>query len=147
MRDHSAKRESKTTDRQASQLHDIQRNNVIVFNPRAISLAVRNFLRRQRWRFRPLKRLTLPARFRKRAAAESIGTIFGRTILRLEPSSLAYANTRTKISVREIHPAEAVRLPPHPFLTQTPFGELRVGPAFIFEIPKVNFEGGYDCQP
>jgi hypothetical protein len=43
MRDHSAKSESKTTDRQASQLHHIQRNNVIVFNPRAISVAGRNF--------------------------------------------------------------------------------------------------------
>src|SRR5438093_12291052 len=76
MRDHSAKSESKTTDGQASQLHDIQTNNVIVFNPRAISMEVRNFLRRQRWRFRPLKRWVLPARSMKRAALESIGTFF-----------------------------------------------------------------------
>ena len=114
MRDHSAKSESKTTDRQASQLHDIQRNNVIVFNPRAISMAIRNFLRRQRWRFRPIKRLVLPARSMKRAALESIGPFFGRAIPRLEPSTLAYANTHTEISMREIHPAEVVRLPPHP---------------------------------
>ena len=143
MRDHSAKSESKTTDRQASQLHHIQRNNVIVFNPRAISVAGRNFLRCQRWRFRPLKRLILPARSMKRAAVEFIGPFFGRTILRLEPSSLMYANTHTEISVREIHPAEAVRLPPHPFRTQTSSGELRVGPAFVFEIPNVNFWGYY----
>jgi hypothetical protein len=143
MRDHSAKSESKTTDRQASQLHHIQRNNVIVFNPRAISVAGRNFLRRQRWRFRPLKRLILPARSMKRAAVEFIGPFFGRTILRLEPSSLIYANTHTEISVREIHPAEVVRLPPHPFRTQTSSGELRVGPAFVFEIPNVNFWGYY----
>src|SRR5438309_7788809 len=143
MRDHSAKSESKTTDRQASQLHHIQRNNVIVFNPRAISVAGRNFLRRQRWRFRPLKRLILPARSMKRAAVEFIGPFFGRTILRLEPSSLIYANTHTEISVRKIHPAEVVRLPPHPFRTQTSSGELRVGPAFVFEIPNVNFWGYY----
>jgi len=143
MRDHSAKSESKTTDRQASQLHHIQRNNVIVFNPRAISVAGRNFLRPQRWRFRPLKRLILPARSMKRAAVEFIGPFFGRTILRLEPSSLIYANTHTEISVREIHPAEVVRLPPHPFRTQTSSGELRVGPAFVFEIPNVNFWGYY----
>ena len=143
MRDHSAKSESKTTDRQASQLHHIQRNNVIVFNPRAISVAGRNFLRRQRWRFRPVKRLILPARSIKRAAVEFIGPFFGRTILRLEPSSLIYANTHTEISVREIHPAEVVRLPPHPFRTQTSSGELRVGPAFVFEIPNVNFWGYY----
>jgi len=139
MRDHSAKSESKTTDRQASQLHDIQRNNVIVFNQRAISVAVRNFLRRQKWRFRPLKRLILPARSIKRAAVGFIGPFFGRTILRLEPSCLAYATTHTEISVREIHPAEAVRLPPHPFQKPTLSGELRVGPAFVFEIPNVNF--------
>src|SRR5437762_13096896 len=84
MRDHSAKSESKTTARQVSQLHHIQRNNVIVFNPGAISVAGRNFLRRQRWRFRPLKRLILPARSMKRAAVEFIGPFFGRTILRSE---------------------------------------------------------------
>src|SRR5438034_638131 len=99
MRDHSTKSESKTTDRQPSQLHHIQRNNVIVFNPRAISVAGRNFLRRQRWRFRPLKRLILPARSMKRAAVEFIGPLFGRTILRLEPSSLMYANTHTEITI------------------------------------------------
>src|SRR5205814_2548447 len=143
MRDHSAKSESKTTARQVSQLHHIQRNNVIVFNPRAISVAGRNFLRRQRWRFRRLKRLILLARSMKRAAVEFIGPFFGRTILRLEPSSLMYANTHTEISVREIHPAEVVRLPPHPFRTQTSSGELRVGPAFVFEIPNVNFWGYY----
>ena len=79
----------------------------------------------------------------KRAAVESIGPFFGRTILRLEPSSLIYANTHTEISVREIHPAEVVGLPPHPFRTQTSSGELRVGPAFVFEIPNVNFWGYY----
>jgi Glycosyltransferase 61 len=106
-------------------------------------MAVRNFLRRQRWRFRPFKRLVLPARSRKRAALESIGPFFGRAIPRLEPSTLAYANTHTEISVREIHPAEVVRLPPHPFRTQTSSGELRVDPAFVFEIPNVNFWGYY----
>jgi hypothetical protein len=116
---------------------------VFVFNPRAISVAGRNFLLRQKWRFRPLKRLILPARSMKRAAVESIGPFFGRTILRLEPSSLMYANTHTEISVREIHPAEVVRLPPHPFRKQTSSGELRVSPAFVFEIPNVNFWGYY----
>src|SRR5947207_1992461 len=145
MRDHSTKSESKTTDRQVSQLHHIQRNNVIVFNPRAISVAGRNFLRRQRWRFRPFKRLILPARSMKRAAVEFIGPFFGRTILRLEPSSLIYANTHTEISVREIHPAEVVRLPPHPFRTQTSSGELRVGPAFVFGIPNAKSWPRLEC--
>src|SRR5437016_2682371 len=143
MRDHSARSESKTPDGQASQLHDIHTTNVIVFNPRAISMAIRNFLRRQRWRFRPFKRLVLPARSMKRAALESIGPFFGRAIPRLEPSTLAYANTHTEISVREIHPAEVVRLPPHAFRRQTSSGELRVDPAFVFEIPNVHFWGCY----
>src|SRR5438874_8471918 len=106
-------------------------------------MAIRNFLRRQRWRFRPFKRLVLPARSMKRAALESIGPFFGRAIPRLEPSTLAYANTHTEISVREIHPAEVVRLPPHAFRRQTSSGELRVGPAFVFEITNVNFWGYY----
>jgi hypothetical protein len=79
----------------------------------------------------------------KRAVVESVGTFFGRTPVRLEPSTLAYANTHTEISVREIHPAEVVPLPPHPFRTRTSFGELRVGPAFVFEIPNVNLWGYY----
>src|SRR5436190_590497 len=90
-----------------------------------------------------LLRSIVPAPPMKRAAVEFIGPFFGRTILRLEPSSLMYANTHTEISVREIHPAEVVRLPPHPFRTQTLSGELRVGPAFVFEIPNVNFWGYY----
>src|SRR5467141_1050938 len=99
MREHFAKSESKTTDCQASQLHDIQKNNVIVFNPRAISMALRNFVRRHKWRFRPLRRLVLSARSIKRAALESIGTVLGRTPLRLEPSTLDYASIHTEISV------------------------------------------------
>jgi hypothetical protein len=79
----------------------------------------------------------------KRAVVESVGTFFGRTPVRLEPSTLAYANTHTEISVREIHPAEVVPLPSHPFRTRTSFGELRVGPAFVFEIPNVNLWGYY----
>ena len=79
----------------------------------------------------------------KRAALESIGPFFGRTIPRLEPSTLAYANTHTEISVREIHPAEVVRLPPHPFRKHTSFAELSAAPAFLFEIPNVNFWSHY----
>src|SRR5437660_11732415 len=143
MRDHSAKSESKTTDRQASQLHHIERNNVIVFNPRAISTAVRNFVRHHKWRFRPLKRLVLPARSMKRADLESIRAFRGRTPPRLELSTLDYASKHTEISVREIHSAEVVRLSSHPFRKGTSLGELKAAPAFVFEIPNVNFWGHY----
>ena len=80
----------------------------------------------------------------KRARGRVHRAIFWTRLSRVsKPSSLMYANTHTEISVREIHPAEVVRLPPHPFRTQTSSGELRVGPAFVFEIPNVNFWGYY----
>jgi hypothetical protein len=116
---------------------------VIVFNPRAISMQVRNFVRRHKWRFRPLKRLVLPARSMKRAALESIGTFLGRIRPRLEPSILDYASTHTEISVREIHSAEVMRLPSHPFRQGTSSGETKTAPAFVFEIPNVNFWAHY----
>ncbi len=47
-----------------------------------------------------------------------------------------YANTHTEISVREIHPAEVVRLPPHPFRTQTSSGEAKSWPSFCFRNSK-----------
>lgn len=106
-------------------------------------MAVRNFVRRHKWRFRPLKRVVLPARSTNRAALESIGALLGRTPLHLEPSTLDYASTHTEISVREIHPAEVMRLPSHPFRQHTSFGEVKAPPAFVFEIPNVNFWAHY----
>jgi hypothetical protein len=116
---------------------------VIVFNPRAISMQVRNFVCRRKWRFRPLKRLVLPARSMKRAALESIGALWEQIPPRLELSTLDYASEHMEISVREIHPAEVVRLPSRPFRQGTSFGELKAAPAFVFEIPNVNFWAHY----
>ena len=116
---------------------------MIVFNPGAILMEVRNFIRRHKWRFRPFKRLVLPARSAKRRALKAIETILGRTPLRLEPSTLGYATEHTEISVREIHPAEVVRLPSHPFRQRTSCGEIKAAPAFVFEIPNVNFWAHY----
>jgi len=116
---------------------------VIVFNPRAISTAVRSFVRHHKWRFRPLKRLVFPARSIKRAAVESIGPFWGRIPPRLELSTLIYAGEHTEISVREIHSAEVVCLSSHPLRQGTLLGELKAAPAFVFEIPNVNFWGHY----
>jgi Glycosyltransferase 61 len=121
----------------------IPNDKVIVFNPRAISMQVRNFVRRQKWRLRPVKRLVLPARSLNRAVLESVGAFWGRIPPHLALSTLAYASEHTEISVREIHPAEVVRLPPHPFRTHTTFGELKAAPTFVFEIPNVNFWAHY----
>jgi hypothetical protein len=116
---------------------------VIVFNPRAISMQVRNFVRRHKWRVRPLKRLVLPARSMKCKALESIGAFWGQIPPRLELSTLDYASEHTEISVREIHSAEVLRLPPHPLRRHTSFGEPKAAPAFVFEIPNVNFWAHY----
>jgi len=116
---------------------------VIVFNPRAISTAVRSFVRHHKWRFRPLKRLALPARSVKRAALESVGSLWGRIPPRLELSTLIYASGHTEISVREIHSAEIVHLSSHPFRRGASLGESKAAPAFVFEIPNVNFWGHY----
>src|SRR5205823_2659917 len=77
------------------------------------------------------------------ASLESIGAFWGRIPPRLELSTLDYASEHTEISVLEIRCAEVVRLPPHPFRTHTSFGELKAAPAFVFEIPNVNFWAHY----
>ena len=116
---------------------------MIVFNPRAIPEELRNVVRRHKWRLRPLKRLVLPTRRIRRAAAESLGKILGRTPLRLEQSTLDYASTHTEISVREIHATEIVCLPPPPFQPNSSGEREESAPAFVFEIPNVTFWGHY----
>jgi hypothetical protein len=79
----------------------------------------------------------------KRAMLEPIGKFIGRIPPQLEPSTLDYATTHTEISVREIHSAEIVYLPPHPFRQNATVGPQKSAPAFIFEIPNVNFWARY----
>ncbi len=140
---HSTKSESKTADCQGSQLHDIQKANVIVFNPRAIAMQLRNFVRRHKWRLRPLKKLVLPLRSLKRATLQHAGRFFGRVPPRIEPSTLEYASAHTEISVREIYSAELVRLPAHPIRQDAPAVEQKSAAALVFEIPNVNFWAHY----
>lgn len=114
-------------------------NNVIVFNLRAIPIAVRNMARRQKWRLRPFKKLVLPIRSIKRIGLESVGGLLGRIPPHLESSTLNYATVHSEISVREIHPPELVHLPPHPFGLTLTIHQEKSDPALVFEIPNVNF--------
>jgi capsular polysaccharide biosynthesis protein len=110
---------------------------VIIFNLRAISSLRRNLVRRHKWRFRPLKRAVLPARSVNRALLRLFSTP-----PRIEGSTLTYAAAHPEISVREIHPAEPVVVPPVPFSNAFPHEETSA-PAFVFEIPNVNFWAYY----
>ncbi len=111
---------------------------MIVFNLRALSLQLRNFVRRHKWRLRPLKHAVLPVRSAK-AAMKRLWS----TPLRIELSTLAYAAVHPEISVREIHPAQTVLIPPAPFSSHTAVHEEKSSPAFVFEIPNINFWAHY----
>jgi hypothetical protein len=111
---------------------------VIVFNLRATSRTLQNFFRRHKWRLRPLKRAVLPARTLSRTLLRMI-----RAQLRIEQSTLSYAANHPEISVREIFPAEPVRMSPRPFQQNATGIEQTSQPARVFEIPNVNFWAYY----
>ncbi len=111
---------------------------MIVFNLRAIASASRNFIRRHKWRFRPLKRVVVPARLAKRGLLRLFSTR-----PRIENSTLAYTAAHPEISVREIYPAETIEVSPTPFTQNAITSEIRSQPAFVFEIPNVNFWAHY----
>ena len=93
-------------------------------------MQLRNFVRRHKWRLRPLKRVVLPLRNLKRAAVEVL-----RTPPRVKSSS-EYAGP-SLIARREIHPAESVTS----LTSGSPpaFSE----PAWIFELRDIDFWGRY----
>jgi capsular polysaccharide biosynthesis protein len=111
---------------------------VIVLNLRAVSLQLRNLIRRHKWRLRPFKRVVLPVRKAKRAMKR-----LWTTPPRIEESTLAYATRHPEISVREIHPEQTVLIPPAPFSLEASTHEEKSNPVFVFEIPNVNFWAHY----
>jgi capsular polysaccharide biosynthesis protein len=111
---------------------------VIVFNLRAISLRLRNFARRHKWRLRPLKRAVLTVRGAKAAMKRLIAMA-----PRIEASTLVYADSHPEISVREIHAAKTVVISPSPFSQNRIARKEKSQPAFVFEIPNVNFWAHY----
>lgn len=99
-------------------------------------MPLRNFIRRHKWRLRPLKRFVLPLRTLKRGA---VG--FTRTPPDIARSTIDYSGP-SKIAAREIFPAEQIESLPHPFGSvneQSATSE----PGHLFELTNVEFWGRY----
>jgi hypothetical protein len=98
-------------------------------------MQLRNFIRRHKWRLRPVKRAVLPLRNLKRA---------GVTLLRKPPfarSTVEYAG-RSLESARQIYPGERVQSWPSP-LPDSASKTTRSEPAWIFELKDIDFWGRY----
>src|SRR6266550_944767 len=131
-------------------------------------MQLRNFVRRHKWRLRPVKRAVLPLRNLKRV---------GVALFRKSPviaRSTAEYDGASLIAKRQIHPAESVSFPAYPFemsnggtravashvlvpnhstdpgqaARRPPARELHqttglAEPAFIFELKNIDFWGRY----
>jgi capsular polysaccharide biosynthesis protein len=75
-------------------------------------MQLRNFVRRHKWRLRPVKRAVLPLRNLKRA-----GVALFRKSPVIARSTAEYAGA-SLIEKRQIHPAQNVSFPAHPFETR-----------------------------
>jgi hypothetical protein len=94
-------------------------------------MQLRNFIRRHKWRLRPVKRAVLPLRNLKRA---------GVALLRKPPfarSTVEYAGPSLG-GARQIYPGERVQSWPHRLPDSTPDTTLSE-PAWIFELNNIDF--------
>jgi hypothetical protein len=99
-------------------------------------MQLRNFIRRHKWRLRPMKRAVLPLRNLKRA-----GVALWRQPPSIARSTVEYAG-RSLVGACQIYPAERVQSWPGPLPNSTPDTPLSE-PAWIFELKNVNFWGRY----
>jgi capsular polysaccharide biosynthesis protein len=99
-------------------------------------MPLRNFIRRHKWRLRPLKRFVLPLRTLKRGVVR-----LTRRPPDIARSTIDYGGP-SKVTAREIFPAEPAESLPHPFellnerSTNSP-------PAYLIELRDVDFWGRY----
>lgn len=101
-------------------------------------MQLRNFLRRHKWRLRPIKRAMLPLRNLKRA-----GVDFFRKSPLIARSTLEYAGA-SLAEARQIHSGEWVESLPPPLMNSTSKSEPALSePAWIFELRNINFWGRY----
>jgi hypothetical protein len=96
-------------------------------------MQLRNFVRRQKWRLRPLKRLVLPLRNAKRVVISLL-----RRVPTIEPWTRNYLGTSSSDTI-EVHPAANVATPPHPFLPNAFDATLASEPAFLFHLKEIDF--------
>ena len=99
-------------------------------------MQLRNFVRRHKWRLRPLKKFVLPARRAKRALAGFI---------RRPPAIKRTADYRGQsfAGVKEIFPACQVIEPPSPFGPQQAGVDLVSEPALVYQFKNVQFWARY----
>lgn len=100
-------------------------------------MQLRNFIRRQKWRLRPIKRLVLPLRNIKRSGVALLRR--GPTI---HPSTRNYRGTSFCEAI-EAHRAVEVATPSHPFLPNEPNVNLASEPAFLFHLKEIDFWAYY----
>jgi capsular polysaccharide biosynthesis protein len=99
-------------------------------------MQLRNLIRRQKWRLRPLKRAVLPLRNLKRAAVALI-----RKPPSIARSTIEYPGA-SLVRAHQIHPAECVQSLPHPLADSKP-ATASSEPAWIFELKSIDFWARY----
>jgi hypothetical protein len=100
-------------------------------------MQLRNFVRRQKWRLRPLKRLVLPLRNAKRVVVALL-----RRVPTIQTSTRDYRGTSFGDAI-EVYPAAKVATPPHPFSPNESNVNLASEPAFLFHLKEIDFCGYY----
>ncbi len=103
-------------------------------------MRLRDTVRRQKWRLRPLKKLVLPLRKLNRGILSLYRAVRRRPAPRIEESTPAYLDSQRSGAVA-VHPPELVSTFPHPFnhdVTQAADGDSSA-PAYVFELHDVDF--------
>jgi capsular polysaccharide biosynthesis protein len=113
----------------------------ILKNWQAVQL--RNLIRRQKWRLRPLKRFVLPWRRLRRTVLAFLRPFVPGLP---EPPTIAKSTIDyrgpSKIATHEIFPAERVQPRAHPF-ERSDAAPTTAEPAYLFELSDIDFRGRY----
>jgi capsular polysaccharide biosynthesis protein len=107
---------------------------------------LRNIVRRNKWRLRPLKRLVLPLRNGKRQAITLLRAVAPEITRfpRIEYSTQSYARQNGACIATEIHPAEPLNCAPDPRKNGASQPRAKVSePAYVFELSDIDFWGRY----
>jgi len=100
-------------------------------------MQLRNFIRRHKWRLRPLKRFVLPIRNAKRG----IVRLF-RNVPTIEQSTRNYRGLSSS-EVTEIFPAVRVQSVPNPVRPNEALVDLRAEPALLYHLRNIDFWARY----
>ncbi len=109
-----------------------------------IASALRDLIRREKWRLRSLKTLVLPLRKMKRGIVKFSRALRGKPTLRIERSTIAYLESHLSGSVTKLHSAEHVIALPPPFPQSISDAESNLAePAYLFELRDIDFWARY----